>query len=129
MSSVCTVGVSEALNMGVQYGLDPKTLAGVIDVSSGRCYNSLEQNPIKGVTPGAASKTDFVGGFSVDLCKGLLEMAMALGKGVGAQSVLIDRILTLYEKTVKDKGPGAGTLEACIAPLRTTQCNFRIDGN
>lgn len=103
LSSVCTVGVSEAMNMGVQYGLDPKTLAGVINVSSGRCYNSLEQNPVKGVTPGAASETDFVGGFSVELCKGVLEMAIALGKEVGAQSILSDRILALYEKAVKDE--------------------------
>ncbi|CAH0023714.1 unnamed protein product [Clonostachys rhizophaga] len=103
LSSVCTVGVCEAMNMGIKYGLDPKTLAGVINVSSGRCYNSLEQNPVKGVTAGAASETDFVGGFSVDLCKGVLEMAVGLAKNVGAQSILNDRVLALYEKAVHDE--------------------------
>ncbi|OHW96419.1 3-hydroxyisobutyrate dehydrogenase protein [Colletotrichum incanum] len=103
LSSVCTVGVCEAMNMGVKYGLDPKTLAGVINVSSGRCYNSLEQNPVKGVTPGAASETDFEGGFSVELCRGVLEMAVGLGQQVGAQSLLGDRILALYEKATQDE--------------------------
>lgn len=103
LSSVCTIGVCEAMNMGVKYGLDPKILASVINVSSGRCYNSLEQNPVKGVTPGAASETDFVGGFSVEMCRSVLDMAIDLGKNVGAQSVLSDRILGVYEKAVEDE--------------------------
>jgi len=103
LSSVCTVGVCEAMNMGVRYGLDPKILASVINVSSGRCYNSVEQNPVKGVTAGAASNKDFLGGFSVELCKGVLEMGIALGKDVGAKSILSDRILAIYEKAVKDE--------------------------
>ncbi|KAI3332072.1 NAD binding domain of 6-phosphogluconate dehydrogenase-domain-containing protein [Xylariaceae sp. AK1471] len=103
LSSVCTVGVCEAMNMGVKYGLDPKKLADVINVSSGRCYNSLDQNPVKGVTPGAASEKDFVGGFSVELCKGVLDMAVALGEQVGAQTILSDRVLALYDKALKDE--------------------------
>ncbi|KAI1185756.1 6-phosphogluconate dehydrogenase [Nemania serpens] len=103
LSSVCTVGVCEAMNMGVKYGLDPKKLADVINVSSGRCYNSLDQNPVKGVTPGAASERDFAGGFSVELCKGVLDMAVALGEQVGARLVLSDRVLALYDKALKDE--------------------------
>jgi 3-hydroxyisobutyrate dehydrogenase len=51
LSGVTIIGVSEAMNMGSRYGLDPHVLAGVINVSSGKCYNSLDQNPVKGVTP------------------------------------------------------------------------------
>ncbi|KAI0863682.1 3-hydroxyisobutyrate dehydrogenase, variant [Xylaria cubensis] len=103
LSSVCTVGVCEAMNMGVKYGLDPKKLADVINVSSGRCYNSLDQNPVKGVTPGSASEKDFVGGFSVELCKGVLDMAVELGEQVGARSILSDRVLAIYDKALKDE--------------------------
>jgi 3-hydroxyisobutyrate dehydrogenase len=102
LSSVCTIGVSEAMNMGLKYGLDAKTLAAVINSSSGRCYNSMEQNPVKGVTPGAASEVDFKGGFSVELCKGVLDLAVALGDQVGAQLLLSDSVLRVYEKAVKD---------------------------
>ena len=76
LSSVCTIGVSEAMNMGLKYGLEANTLAAVINSSSGRCYNSMEQNPVKGVPVGAASEKDFKGGFSVELCKGVLDLAV-----------------------------------------------------
>jgi 3-hydroxyisobutyrate dehydrogenase-like beta-hydroxyacid dehydrogenase len=102
LSSVCTIGVSEAMNMGLKYGLDAKTLAAVINSSSGRCYNSQDQNPVKGVTPGAASERDFVGGFSVELCKGVLDLAVALGDQVGAQLLLSNPVLRVYEKAVSD---------------------------
>ncbi|GAP87253.1 putative 3-hydroxyisobutyrate dehydrogenase protein [Rosellinia necatrix] len=102
LSAVSTVGVCEAMNMGVRCGLDPRTLAAAINAGSGRCYNSADQNPVKGVTPGAASARDFAGGFSVELCKGVLDMAVALGARVGAPLVLADRVLALYEKAQAD---------------------------
>ncbi|KAJ1324655.1 3-hydroxyisobutyrate/3-hydroxypropionate dehydrogenase [Microdochium nivale] len=103
LSAASTVAVCEAMNMGVKAGLDPKVLAALINVSSGRCYNSKEQNPVKGVTPGATSENDFAGGFSVELCKGVLEMAVALAKDVDAQLLLGDTILRLYGKAVADE--------------------------
>ena len=98
LSAVCILGTSEAMNMGIRYGLDPKVLAGVINVSSGKCYNSLDQNPVKGVTPTAASAKDFEGGFSTELCKGVIDMAVDLGKQVGAKSVLSDIVQSTFEK-------------------------------
>ncbi|RYC91630.1 hypothetical protein BFJ63_vAg5640 [Fusarium oxysporum f. sp. narcissi] len=103
LSSVYTVGICKAMNMGIKYGLDPKKLASIINISSRRCYNSLEQNPIKGVTVGAASKINFIGGFSVELYKGVLDIAVQLGKEVSAQSILSDRVLGLYKKAIEDK--------------------------
>ena len=103
LSSVCILGVSEAMNMGVRYGLDPGVLAGVINVSSGKCYNSLDQNPVKGVTPTAASAKDFEGGFSTELCKGVIDMAVDLGKEVGAKSVLSDVVQSTFKKAVESE--------------------------
>jgi 3-hydroxyisobutyrate dehydrogenase-like beta-hydroxyacid dehydrogenase len=98
LSAVCILGVSEAMNMGIRYGLDPKVLAGVINVSSGKCYNSLDQNPVKGVTPSAASAKDFEGGFSTELCKGVVDMAVELGRNVGAKSVLSGIVQSTFQK-------------------------------
>lgn len=103
LSAVCILGTSEAMNMGIRYGLDPKTLAEVINVSSGKCYNSLDQNPVKGVTPTAASAKDFEGGFSTELCKGVIDMAVNLGIQVGAKSVLSDVVQGTFDKACKDK--------------------------
>jgi 3-hydroxyisobutyrate dehydrogenase-like beta-hydroxyacid dehydrogenase len=91
------------MNMGLKYGLNPNVLAGVINSSSGRNYNSLEQNPVKGVTPGAASEKDFEGGFSVELSKGVLDMSVALARQVKAQTLMDEVVLRVYTKAVNDK--------------------------
>ncbi len=101
LSSVCILGTCEAMNMGVRYGLDPKVLAGVINVSSGKNYNSLDQNPVKGVTPTAASAKDFEGGFSSELCKGVIDMAVDLGKQVGAKSILSGIVQDTFDRACK----------------------------
>jgi 3-hydroxyisobutyrate/3-hydroxypropionate dehydrogenase len=103
LSAVSILGVSEAMNIGERYGLDPKVLAGVINVSSGRCYNSLDQNPVKGVTPTAASAKDFEGGFSTELCKGVIDMAVDLGKQVGAKSVLAEVVQRTFDIAVRSE--------------------------
>ncbi len=38
--AVSMVGVSEAMNLGVQLGIDPKVLAGIFNTSSARCWSS-----------------------------------------------------------------------------------------
>lgn len=101
LSAVSIVGVCEAMNMGERYGLDPKVLAGVINVSSGKCYNSLDQNPVKGVTATAASAKNFEGGFSTELCKGVIDMAVDLAEQVGAKTVLSDIVQDTFNKAVK----------------------------
>jgi 3-hydroxyisobutyrate dehydrogenase-like beta-hydroxyacid dehydrogenase len=102
LSAITTIGTCEAMNIGLKYGLNPKVLAGVINSSSGRNYNSLEQNPVKGVTPGAASENNFEGGFSVELSKGVLEMSVALAHQVKAQTLMDETVLRVYGKAVSD---------------------------
>jgi 3-hydroxyisobutyrate dehydrogenase-like beta-hydroxyacid dehydrogenase len=107
LSAISIIGVSEAMNVGIRYGLDPKVLAGVINVSSGKSYNSLDQNPVRGVTPTAAATKDFEGGFSTELCKGVIDMAVDLGKEVGAKSVLADVVQSTFGKALEsDKCKG-----------------------
>lgn len=103
LSAVCILGTCEAMNMGIRYGLDPKVLAGVINVSSGKNYNSLDQNPVKGVTPTAAAAKEFEGGFSMELCKGVIDMAIDLGKEVGAKSVLSEIVRNAFSKACKNE--------------------------
>ncbi|KAK5951428.1 hypothetical protein OHC33_007484 [Knufia fluminis] len=99
---VSMLGVSEAFNMGRLYGLNPKTLASVVNVSTGHCYNSSKENPVKGVTETASASRDFKGGFSIELCKGVVEMALQLGEQVGAKSVLRDVVLNTLNEAAED---------------------------
>jgi 3-hydroxyisobutyrate dehydrogenase-like beta-hydroxyacid dehydrogenase len=103
LSAVSMIGTSEAFNMGRLYGLDPKILASVINVSTGRCYNSSEQNPVKGVTPTSAAARDFEGGFSMELCMGVLEQAMALRRQIGAKTLLSDVVMNAFHEAAKDE--------------------------
>lgn len=102
ISGICMLGTAEAMNLGIRYGLDPKVLAGVINSSTGRSYNSIEQNPVKGISPNSSAERDFENGFSIELCKGVLHMAIDLGKRVGARLPLSQGLIDTYEEASMD---------------------------
>lgn len=121
---VSMLGASEAFNMGRLYGLNPKTLASVINVSTGRCYNSSMENPVKGVTDTASASKDFEGGFSIELCRGVVEMALQLGEQVGARSVLRDVVLNTLEEASEDprcKGRDYRSIYLHIADIQQSE--------
>lgn len=72
------IGTAEALQMGINNGLDPKVLSEIMLKSSG-CNWSLEKyNPVPGVLPNVPASRDYQGGFMVKL------MQKDLGLAVGA---------------------------------------------
>lgn len=89
------------MNAGIKYGLDPKTLANVINASSGSCWNSLNMNPIKGVQPNSSASRDFKGGFKTELAKGVIDMAVQLMDEVEAKHVLGNVVKDVYARAVE----------------------------
>ncbi|KAH7260745.1 NAD binding domain of 6-phosphogluconate dehydrogenase-domain-containing protein [Fusarium redolens] len=88
---------------------DSVKLAGVI--------NSREQNPVKGVSPTASSATGFTGGFSTELCNGVLEMSMELARQLGAKCMLEPVVRKLYGTAAKN--------EKCSGQVfRSIYCQF-----
>jgi len=75
---ISMIGVSEAMNLGIESGMDPKVLAGVLNTSTGRCWSSDTYNPVPGILPNVPSSNDYKGGFAVDL------MAKDLGLAISA---------------------------------------------
>ena len=65
--SVLMVGTSEALQMGVDHGLDPKVLSDIMKVSSGGNWTLEKYNPCPGVMENVPSSKGYQGGFMVDL--------------------------------------------------------------
>ncbi|ETN41461.1 uncharacterized protein HMPREF1541_03397 [Cyphellophora europaea CBS 101466] len=96
------LGLCEVMATGVKYGLDPKKLSDVINMSSGMNWNSLHHNPVKGVNPNASSAKDFKGGFSVELAQGVIEDATNLMSQVGTKKVLADSVMDVYTKALQD---------------------------
>lgn len=102
ISGICMLGTAEAMNLGIKYGLDPKTLAGVINTSTGRSYNSIEQNPVKGISPNSTAEIDFKHGFAIELGKGVMDMAIELGESVGARMPLAKGLIDTFGAACDD---------------------------
>lgn len=121
LSGICMVSISEAMNLGIKYGLDPHVLAGVINSSTGMSYNSKEQNPVKGVSSNSSANRDFEPGFTIELCKGVLEMVADLGRDLKAKMPLCQGLLDTIEAASKDdrcKGKDCRVVYKYIADLQ-----------
>jgi len=75
---ITMIGVSEAMNLGIKLGMDPKVLAGIFNSSSARCWSSDTYNPVPGIMDNVPASRGYEGGFGVDL------MAKDLSLGVHA---------------------------------------------
>lgn len=65
--SILMAGTSEALQLGIDNGLDPKVLSEIMLKSSGRNWTLELYNPCPDVLPNVPSSNDYQGGFMVDL--------------------------------------------------------------
>uniref|UniRef100_A0A8C6L483 3-hydroxyisobutyrate dehydrogenase n=1 Tax=Nothobranchius furzeri TaxID=105023 RepID=A0A8C6L483_NOTFU len=61
------IGTAETMNLGIRLGLDPKLLAKILNMSSGRCWSSDTYNPVPGVMEGVPSANNYQGGFVTTL--------------------------------------------------------------
>ncbi len=103
--AISNIATAEAMNLGIQWGLDAKTLGELINMSSGHCWSSEVNNPVPGVSPGAPSDKQYDGGFAVELMKKDLKLAMAAAAKVGALSELGQKAIEVYEH-VEAQEPG-----------------------
>lgn len=77
-------GTAEALQLGIDNGLDPKVLSEIMLKSSG-CNWSLEKyNPVPGVMDGVPSSNGYQGGFMVDLM--LKDLGLAMEASLASRS-------------------------------------------
>lgn len=97
------IATAEAMNMGIEAGLDPKVLAGVINVSTGRCWSSEVNNPVPGVVEAAPAGRDYEGGFGIGLMRKDLRLAVQAAEEAGAKLVLGERAGEVYEKVEEDE--------------------------
>ncbi|KAH6673938.1 3-hydroxyisobutyrate dehydrogenase [Plectosphaerella plurivora] len=97
------IATAEAMNLGIRWGLDPKTLAGVINVSTGKCWPSEVNNPVAGVVEGSPASRDYSGGFGIGLMKKDLGLAMVAAKEAGARLDLADKAMEVYAEAEKEE--------------------------
>ena len=70
------VATAEAMNMGIKWGLDPTTLADMINTATGKCWPSEVNNPVPGVVAGSPASNGYEGGFYTALMLKDLKLAL-----------------------------------------------------
>jgi len=102
LSGMITLATSEAMNLGMRLGLDPKTLSDCFATSSGGSWVNSTVNPVPGVCPNAITSKGYEGGFKVQLMKKDMTLAIAAAHEVGANMVLADAGLSAYTAASDD---------------------------
>ncbi|KAI0103683.1 NAD binding domain of 6-phosphogluconate dehydrogenase-domain-containing protein [Nemania sp. FL0031] len=99
--AINNIATAEAMNLGIRWGLEPKTLAHIINVSTGRCWPSEVNNPVKGVVETAPAGRDYAGGFGISLMKKDLKLAIVAAEETNAKLELGARAREVYEEAEK----------------------------
>ncbi|EGC29496.1 3-hydroxyisobutyrate dehydrogenase [Dictyostelium purpureum] len=102
---ISMVGVSEAMNLGVKLGMDPKKLAGIFNTSSARCWSSELYNPCPGVLENSPASRGYTGGFGSALMNKDLGLAVDSAKSIGEPLPLGNSAHQVYTLLVA-KGEG-----------------------
>src|SRR5699024_9379139 len=82
---ISMIGVAEAMSLGTNLGMDPHTLAEVINHSSGRCWSSDTNNPVPGICPNAPASREYQGGFASGLMQKDLRLALQAAQKLSNQ--------------------------------------------
>jgi len=96
------IATAEAMNMGIKWGLDPKALAGMINISTGRCWPSEVNNPVPGVVEGSPASRNYAGGFGVSLMNKDLKLALKSCQEFGVEVKMGPVAQDLYDAVEKD---------------------------
>ncbi|EAL61086.1 3-hydroxyisobutyrate dehydrogenase [Dictyostelium discoideum AX4] len=102
---ISMIAVSEAMNLGVKQGMDPKKLAGIFNTSSARCWTSELYNPCPGVIETSPASRGYTGGFGSALMTKDLGLAVDSAKSIGEPLLLGNSAHQLYTLLVA-KGDG-----------------------
>ncbi|PMD35984.1 hypothetical protein L207DRAFT_515721 [Hyaloscypha variabilis F] len=95
--AINNIATAEAMNLGIKWGLDPQVLASLINISTGKCWPSEVNNPVKGVVEGSPASRDYKGGFGISLMKKDLGLAIQAANEAGAKLELGDRAKEVYD--------------------------------
>ncbi|WP_317928877.1 3-hydroxyisobutyrate dehydrogenase [Halioxenophilus sp. WMMB6] len=90
------IGTSEAIQMGVKNGLDPKVLSDIMLKSSGGNWSLEKYNPYPGVMETVPASRNYEGGFFVDLMLKDLNLAVDAAKASSATIPLGGLARNLY---------------------------------
>ena len=112
------IGTTEALEMGVRNGLDPKVLSQIMLASSGRNWSLEVYNPYPGVMENAPASNDYQPGFMVDLMVKDLGLALAIAENSGVDNRMGKLAGELYQSHQQD-GNGQRDFSSVLELIKT----------
>jgi len=101
--AINNIATAEAMNLGIKWGLDPRVLGNLINTSTGKCWPSEVNNPVKGVADGSPAGRDYDGGFGIGLMKKDLTLAIMAAQEAGARLELGDKAREVYDLTEQNE--------------------------
>ena len=102
--SVLMAGTSEALQLAIANGLDPKVMSDIMLQSSGCNWTLQKYNPCPNVMEGVPASNDYQGGFMVKLMNKDLTLAMDAAAQVGAATPMAATAQSLYRLHQQGEG-------------------------
>ncbi|KAJ7497271.1 NAD binding domain of 6-phosphogluconate dehydrogenase-domain-containing protein [Mycena latifolia] len=102
LSGVIALATSEAMNLGMKLGIDPKVLSDCLDNGSAANWVNSTVNPVPGVCPDAVTSKNYEGGFKVQLMEKDMRLAAEAAREVGARLVLGDSAIGAYCAAASD---------------------------
>ena len=109
--SILMAGTSEAIQMGVNNGLDAKVLSNIMTASSGRNWTLELYNPCPGVMDTAPASNGFKPGFMVDLMAKDLGLAMEAAQQSNSSTPMGSMAKNLYTM-LQHQGAGSEDFSA-----------------
>ncbi|KAF4967741.1 hypothetical protein FSARC_4802 [Fusarium sarcochroum] len=101
-SSLIALATSEAMNIGIRSGMDPRLLARVFASSTAQSTICDKWNPVPGVCPDAPASKGYKGGFKVQLMAKDFGLAVSAAQQVNAKLLLGNAGLEAYRNASQD---------------------------
>jgi 3-hydroxyisobutyrate dehydrogenase-like beta-hydroxyacid dehydrogenase len=102
LSGIIAIACSEAMDMGMRSGLDPRVLARVFAAGTAQSTICDRFNPVPGVAPEAPSSHGYRDGFKVQLMRKDFGLAVGMAKRVKTKLILGEAGLATYEGASQD---------------------------
>jgi 3-hydroxyisobutyrate dehydrogenase len=111
--AISMIGVAEAMTLGVALNMNPKTLAGILNTSSGRCWSSDTYNPYPGVLENVPAAGGYAGGFGAELMLKDLGLVTEAAKRVKQPVMMAGLAQQLYQ-LMCSRGEGQKDFSAVV---------------
>ncbi|KAG7038944.1 3-hydroxyisobutyrate dehydrogenase [Colletotrichum scovillei] len=101
-SALISLATSEAMNIGMRAGMDPRLLARVFSNSTAQSTICDKWNPVPGICPNAPASHGYQGGFKIQLMAKDFGLAVSTAEKVGAKLILGAVGLRAYKEASQD---------------------------